>query len=188
MLTTIWLPREVLENMALIATAAADDETGGMLIGYEGVNRSDDIVVTGLIGAGPRAEHREYGFNPDGRWQRRQLARLYVESGRIATFLGDWHSHPHGLPMPSETDIETAARTAANPRARAPRPLTVIIGRDEGDWMAAGFRYVDGDLAPARLRVFDAEPDELLLALEPRRVLKAKWPGRRRGHLRGRTK
>jgi integrative and conjugative element protein (TIGR02256 family) len=183
---TIWLSRDVLRSMAVLAAAYGDDETGGMLIGYEGADRPDEVVVTGLIGPGPQAKHREYGFNPDGRWQRQQLARLYAESGRVATFIGDWHSHPHGLPLPSETDVETAAKTAANARARAPRPLTLIVGRDDDDWVAAGFRYLDGDLRPARLRVFDAEPDDLLAALEPRRALKAKR--HRRPRARGRAR
>ncbi|MEK6274351.1 MAG: Mov34/MPN/PAD-1 family protein [Actinomycetota bacterium] len=173
--TTIWLPRHLLARIAWQAAAQGETETGGMLVGYEGAAGGEDIVVTSLIDAGPRASHAEYAFNPDGRWQRQQLARVYADSGRIATFIGDWHSHPHGLPLPSEQDVETAQQTAENAGARAPRPLTVIVGRDlNHKWVAAGFRYTNGELVQARLCVFDAEPANFVEALMPRRRREAK--------------
>ena len=155
--------------MLSAAEAHGDRETGGMLVGYEGDERPHDVVVAGLIAGGPNASHGEYMFRPDGRWQREELARVYAASGRVLTFIGDWHSHPHGLPLPSQTDVKTAARTAANKRARARRPLTVIVGRDDDDaWLLAAFRYDRRGLRPAQLRVFDAGDDDLLRALDPR--------------------
>ena len=166
---TVWLPRALIGRMLVAAERQGDDETGGILVGYEGADRADELVVTRLIDAGPRARRGEYAFHPDSRWQRKELARVYKKSGRVETFLGDWHSHPHGLPLPSEVDIKTAARIAANPRARAPRPLTVILGRDDGDWALAAFRYMRGDLIPARVRLFENEASDLLAALDLRR-------------------
>jgi integrative and conjugative element protein (TIGR02256 family) len=165
-----------LANQMLAAVQAhGDRETGGMLVGYEGDERPEEVVVTSLIAGGPNASHREYTFRPDGRWQRKELARLYAASGRVMTFIGDWHSHPHGLPLPSPTDLKTAARTAANKRARAPRPLTLIVGRDkEGDWLLAAFRYQRGRMTAARLRIFGADAEDLLLDLEPSRRLRDK--------------
>jgi integrative and conjugative element protein (TIGR02256 family) len=177
----VWLPRPLIRRMLEATTRAGERETGGMLVGYEGADRPE-IVVTDLIDAGPRARRDEYEFHPDGRWQRRELARVYQESGRVVTFLGDWHSHPHGLPVPSETDLETAARTAANERARAPRPLTLILGRDEDEWLLVAFLYSAGELVPARLRVFDRTKEDLLAALDVRDRVKQR---RRRSALRG---
>jgi integrative and conjugative element protein (TIGR02256 family) len=169
----VWLPLPLVRRIVVAATRAGGHETGGMLVGYEGADRAGEMVVTQLIAAGPRAKRGEFDFNPDGRWQRGELARVYQASGRLETFLGDWHSHPHGLPLPSETDVKTAARTATNERARAPRPLTMIVGREKEEWLLAAFRYVEDRLRPARLRVFDPDHDNLLTALEPRRAL---WP------------
>ncbi len=182
---TIWLPRLLIQRLVDAADAHGDNETGGMLVGYEGAERSDEIVVTDVIGPGPRARHGEYAFNPDGAWQRRQLARLYRASGRVTTFLGDWHSHPRGLPLPSETDVATAARTAANERARAPRPLTLIVGRDADEWLLACYRFIDGELALARVRDFDQTRD-LLDDLDPPQMLaqpRSALTERKRGRL-----
>jgi hypothetical protein len=97
---------------------------------------------------------------------------VYRDSGRVVTFLGDWHSHPHGLPLPSATDVETAGRTAANERARAPRPLMVILGRDDDEWLLLAFRYDAGELMPAQLRIFDGAEHDLLRALDVRSRMK----------------
>jgi integrative and conjugative element protein (TIGR02256 family) len=175
---TVWLPRALIRRMLEATTSAGERETGGMLVGYEGADRPE-LVVTDLIEAGPRARRDEYEFHPDGRWQRRELARVYHESGRVVTFLGDWHSHPHGLPLPSDTDVETAARTAANERARAPRPLTLIVGRDEDEWLLVAFRYAAGELVPAQLRVFDRDDGDLFAALDVRTRVKKRWRGAR---------
>lgn len=44
--------------------------------------------------------------------------------------------------------------------------MTLILGRDDDEWLLAGFRYVDGDLVLARVRVFGTAVDDLLTALE----------------------
>lgn len=187
---TIWLPVSVLRRMVVAAERHGAHETGGMLVGYEGGESASEIVVTDLIDAGPRATRDEYAFCADGGWQRKQLARLYKESGRVSTFLGDWHSHPHGLPLPSKVDVKTAARTAANERARAPRPLTVILGREEDDeWILGAFRYEQAKLVPARLRVFEPDSGDVLEALDPlrgRRQAKTAFALAARPHRRGR--
>jgi proteasome lid subunit RPN8/RPN11 len=46
------------------------------------------------------------------------------------TYLGDWHSHPHGPARPSGQDRETAAAIAACEQARTPYPITLILGRN----------------------------------------------------------
>lgn len=158
--------------MVAAAEAHADLETGGMLVGYESGERPNEVVVAGAIDGGPNASRGEYSFSPDGRWQRQKLAEIYSASGRVVTFIGDWHSHPHGRPIPSPTDLKTAARTAANKRARARRPLTVIVGRDDdGKWLVMAFRYQRRRLRACAIHVFDVESDDLLMALDPSRRL-----------------
>lgn len=103
-------------------------ETGGLLVGYW--PNEHEVIVTGIIGPGPKAKHSTNSFFPDNRWQRRELARVYARSGRRVTYLGDWHSHPNGNPSPSRQDAATAKTIASYPAARCPRPLIFIIGCD----------------------------------------------------------
>jgi integrative and conjugative element protein (TIGR02256 family) len=125
----LYLPRPLLREMVREARDHAPQETGGMLIGYRTSELADaEIVVTGLIGAGPEARRTRNRFEPDGPWQQEQLERIYAQSGRVTTYLGDWHSHPRGGTRLSAIDRATYQRVASDRKARAPHPLVLIIG------------------------------------------------------------
>jgi integrative and conjugative element protein (TIGR02256 family) len=110
------------------ATRWSPDETGGMLVGYRTEHHGRlAIVITGLIDAGPKATRSTAQFVPDGRWQQQQLEDVYEGSGRITTYLGDWHSHPRGRARPSAKDLATFARVAAGPESGTHLPLALIL-------------------------------------------------------------
>lgn len=138
----------------------AQSETGGMLLGYrteetgEQGEQGEQIVITDLIGAGPAAVHRRDGFIPDGAWQQERLGEKYVASGRVTTYLGDWHSHPDSSPLPSKKDRKTAKKISRHREARAQQPLMLIVGRDEDRWRLMGYRYVGGSFHPLVLKLF----------------------------------
>lgn len=136
---------------ALIAEAEAKHplETGGVLMGYwyEG-----EPVVISIIGPGWESRHDSHGFEPDSAWQRERIAEVYELSGRRHTYLGDWHTHPDGLPRPSRLDRKTLTGIAAFPEARAATPLMLIGGGQDTweftAWCWRGWRL--GDLVLAR--------------------------------------
>jgi integrative and conjugative element protein (TIGR02256 family) len=121
-----------------------------MLIGYVAEHDSDAIVITGTIAAGPQAIRRNARFVPDGDWQQQQLDDRYAASGRTATFLGDWHSHPGGRPVPSWRDNRTASKVARDPKARAESPLTLLLAGSSGQWKPVAWRF-EGRLRHATL-------------------------------------
>ncbi len=128
-----------------------------MLLGYRAeqqAGQGDQIVITDLVGAGPAAVHRPDGFVPDGTWQQERLDEAYVASGRVMTYLGDWHSHPDSSPAPSEKDRKTAKKISRNRGARTREPLTLIIGQDAERWRLMGYRYVEGSFRALVLKPF----------------------------------
>jgi integrative and conjugative element protein (TIGR02256 family) len=139
----VWVAQTALQAILDEAEDKWPLETGGMLLGYRGDN-GDDIVITEVTGPGPKSRHRRYAFTPDGRWQQRQLDRIYAESGRVTGFLGDWHSHPDARPRPSGRDLKTARKVSRRKSSRASHPTTLIIGSDENNELAvATFVLVD---------------------------------------------
>lgn len=134
------LPRMVLAEMRQEAQSRQPEESGGVLMGY--AHRTDQslIRVTTQIGPGPNATHQRHRFEPDADWQCDEVARCYEQSGRIATYLGDWHSHPGGSAKPSRLDRKTARNIARSPEARLPNPLMVILAGSE-DWTPQAYRY-----------------------------------------------
>lgn len=148
----VWLTLSALEAMELEASLRAPDESGGMLLGYR--QRDSQVAITAVTGPGPRAVHRRSSFVPDGKWQQAELARIYEESGRVTTYLGDWHSHPRGAAVPSVRDLKTARRVARRRRARTRRPITLILAGDESTWRPAVFELLGGRLVPVEVRTY----------------------------------
>lgn len=102
-------------------------ETGGVLVGYWGTD-SKAVVITDVVGPGPLAIHRENRFTPDSSYHEVEIARLYAQSNRLHTYLGDWHSHPDSYATLSRTDQTTLSRIAKHEQARIKTPLMAIIG------------------------------------------------------------
>lgn len=101
------------------------------------VPSSRDIVIAVVIGPGPAAKHEPTRFVPDGAWTDDQVAEVYASSGRLITYVGDWHSHPAGSTSLSWRDTRTLKSIAGRPAARCPQPVMLIAAGTPGDW-----RYV----------------------------------------------
>ena len=118
-----------------------------MLLGYVAPpSDPEQLMIEHALGPGPGATHERHRFVPDGAWQQEQLADAYEASGRITTYLGDWHSHPAGTAVPSRRDHRTARSIARTASARNRRPLTVIVapttlGKADADWSAVAYRF-----------------------------------------------
>jgi integrative and conjugative element protein (TIGR02256 family) len=151
--TTVWLPDWAREAMLDAAHGKRPAETGGVLLGYEAEDE-DAIVVTQLVGPGPMARHLRTLFEPDGRWQEKEVARRYEESGRRLAYLGDWHSHPDGIAKPSRKDLRTARAIGSHDEARMPRPIMLIVASDREGWRPSVFRLAGKKLVSAKLRIF----------------------------------
>ena len=124
-LTNIWLSRKDLASMCEEACHHHPNETGGVLMGYWAQN--NEAVVTELISGGPCAKRDRYTFHPDGESQAKQIEAIYASSGRMHTYLGDWHTHPNGKLALSPTDRRTMKTISRTTEARAPYPLMLIL-------------------------------------------------------------
>ena len=125
-IATAWIAEAVLETMIAEADRMFPVETGGVLLGYW-ADPGYEVVITDIIGPGPEAVHEELSFRPDTSYQEQEIARLYTESGRHTTYLGDWHTHPRMGAYVSRRDSRTLRHIAADPEARAPIPLMAIL-------------------------------------------------------------
>jgi len=153
----VLVPTAVLQDMEAETERHAPEETGGVLLGYTDRTDAMRIQVTHQIGPGPRAVHRRHFFNPDSEWQAREIAAAYVGSGRVSTYLGDWHSHPEGSRRPSRLDRSTARRIARCEQARAPHPVMLILHGEAGGWRLAAYRRGRWRLRAAKATVAEAE-------------------------------
>ncbi|MDP2660444.1 MAG: Mov34/MPN/PAD-1 family protein [Dehalococcoidia bacterium] len=149
---TVWVSEAALNAILKEADKDPDRETGGVLMGHWAEHSA---VIAAVIGPGPGAVSKKRRFRPDNQWQRQEIARLYRKSGRTVTYLGDWHSHPGRLPLPSRLDVRTAHRIATFEESRAPNPLIIIAGESlEHGRLLAVYRYDGRRLRTCKLIVY----------------------------------
>jgi len=125
------LERGLLEDVERISAHAYPNETGGILLGAW--LSSSLAVLTSIVGSGPKAVGKKYSYEADVAYEREQIARIYEDSGRRETYLGDWHSHPGAQSgLLSRADINVMQRISETPSARCPSPLMAVVwGRPE---------------------------------------------------------
>lgn len=143
-----WIASDEFDAILSSAERAYPKETGGILLGY--VDDASAVVVTAVVGPGPAARHSAHGFLPDSTWQQRQLEDIYEQSGRRCTYLGDWHTHPDGVPIPSWRDLRTLRRIATFGPARVEIPTMVILAGSE-TWEAVAWRWRVRVVGPVRV-------------------------------------
>ena len=138
-----WLLKSALRDMLVEADRVFPLETGGVMMGYW-PEAGDEVVIYQVSGPGPLAVHSKHAFVPDGDYQEAEVARAYEESGRVNSYLGDWHTHPREGVYMSPKDKRTLLRIARSPGARAPVPLMAVLGGGDPDWFIGIWRYSRG--------------------------------------------
>lgn len=124
-MTVVWVSDAAVSDLLAEASTKAPSETGGVLLGYQVAN-GDVTVITAVVGPGPNAEHSSTRYVPDHEYQELEIARVYAESGRCTTYVGDWHSHPGGALYLSRTDVRTLRTIARHKDARLAHPVMIV--------------------------------------------------------------
>lgn len=125
-----WVKSIIIEEITSQAEYFRPYETGGCLLGYW-AKPLHEVVITDLIGPGPKAKHFKSKFKPDHDWQEAEIAKIYKASGYSHSYLGDWHSHPNSSSANlSWRDHRTLKRISTYAPARISYPLMVIVAKD----------------------------------------------------------
>lgn len=91
--------------LAFVQDTRRKPEAGGVLIGRY-IRDSREIVIDEVTVPMAGDCRRRFSF-----WRSRQphqqaLDQSWLESGGTSTYLGEWHTHPENIPIPSDTDIK----------------------------------------------------------------------------------
>lgn len=135
----LWIPETVLAEMVVEAQRCFPKETGGVWMGYRGTG-AEDLVITHMIGPGPGAMHRTDAFQPDATYQHAEIERHYHASGRLDTFLGDWHTHPRSTAYLSRKDRKALREVAESASSAQSRPIMGILAGGK-PWKLGAWRF-----------------------------------------------
>ncbi len=114
-------------------------ETGGILLGHYSVSH-ERAVVTDIAKAPTDSRSGRDWFIRGVCGLQRKIDRLWRRNQGY--YLGEWHFHPFGSPLPSSTDIGQMFEIAELEQYHCPEPVLLIIGGDPKDeWSAKAFVF-----------------------------------------------
>lgn len=131
---TIVLPRTVFR--AMLNEAAGSDmalETGGILLGHDdGAAATTRLTQAG--GPGPLAVHRPRYFLRDLDHAQRLAEESWQRDG--SQWVGEWHTHPLGIPVPSQLDVHSYLTHVRDPDLGFQRFVSLILAWNaRGEWV-----------------------------------------------------
>ncbi|MCB1058330.1 MAG: Mov34/MPN/PAD-1 family protein [Acidobacteria bacterium] len=117
-----------LRRLELERQAAWPRETGGILLGF--YNASLDLAtITMVEPAPPDSRSGKFSFARGIHGLALTISRAWSSKTiRKRYYLGEWHTHPDGPPVPSPQDIYQMKAVAQDPGYHCPEPLLIILG------------------------------------------------------------
>lgn len=114
-------------------TGICSKEYGGQLFArFDG----DEIIVehvTGLRGGDKRGR---FYFFPLRKSEQKEIDEMFESKFH---FIGDWHTHPQNIPLPSHDDLASMEDAFTNSKHELQAFVMVIIGKDDfpgGIWVS----------------------------------------------------
>ncbi len=96
----------LLQMLAYVQDTRRKPEAGGVLIGRY-IRDSLDIVIDEVTFPMKGDRRRRFNFWRARKRHQHALDQAWLESGGISNYLGEWHTHPEDIPIPSDTDIKS---------------------------------------------------------------------------------
>jgi integrative and conjugative element protein (TIGR02256 family) len=122
-----WIRHDVLNRIQQEASDKAPLETGGVLAGYFSAD-DRNVVITEMVGPGPKAKHEKCTYIPDYSYHREEVGRIFDASNGFISYLGDWHSHPDSMAYMSYRDKQALLNIAQFKFNYVNRPVMLILG------------------------------------------------------------
>lgn len=114
-------------------------ETGGVLLGSY-TKAHDCAVITEITAPPADSERFRFSFKRGTNGLRKKLKALWRKTGEF--YLGEWHFHPNGAPIPSPTDDAGMQGIADSNNYKCPEPISIIIGGSFPDnWQIRAYIY-----------------------------------------------
>lgn len=122
----IRIPCELVESMHTQCVGAGRKETGGILIGT--YNEAHDCaILSEILGPPSDSKRSRAKFFRGVKGLRDLLLRRWRDQRTY--YLGEWHFHPGGAPVPSSVDHEQMKLIGKNPACMCPEPILLIMGQ-----------------------------------------------------------
>lgn len=121
----LYIEDDLIKKLTVEGRKYFPSEFGGILIGRYSENKKE-LFVTETILSEPQKLSR-YKFDrriPD---LRNTLKQFYKQEPSLH-YVGEWHTHPDNLPIPSKTDWKAMCEITNHNEVLIENPILIIIG------------------------------------------------------------
>lgn len=103
-------------------------EGGGVLLGRHLQNSSDTVIDQVTVPMRGDRRGRHYFYRAQFRHQQ-AIDQAWQQSSGTVTYLGEWHTHPEMIPIPSSTDIKNWSNRLKQDTYSSNILYFIILGR-----------------------------------------------------------
>jgi integrative and conjugative element protein (TIGR02256 family) len=128
--------------MGRLSAEAWPTETGGVLIGHYTADHRC-ALVSQVLPAPSDSHSGPAWFHRGVAGLQQELESLWQNQGWY--YLGEWHLHPGGVPLPSATDYRQMHAIATDEQYKCPEPLLLVLaGAPSQSWRLGVFVFPRG--------------------------------------------
>lgn len=122
---TVEIGDQLLEEIIVVGSQHKPNEFGGFLIGFYSQD-CKQLNVTDII-LPKKYKGTPYLFERDTVGITEKLYNFYEEEPK-KYYVGEWHTHPHNLPVPSSTDYDAMVEITNHVDVTIKNPVLLIVG------------------------------------------------------------
>lgn len=123
---TIKYDSALLEKLKQARLAALPSETGGSIVGVTDL-KSRTMVVVDVLPTPSDSKCSPNHFIRGESGQQEALEEVHRRTARVVDYLGEWHSHPDGIPARPSQDDETLLNTIHRKMSVEGLPALMVI-------------------------------------------------------------
>lgn len=116
---------KLLDSLIAIGKCHYPNEFGGFLIGFYSEDYRQLYITDHILP--DKYKGTRYLFERDATGIDDKLQELYNQNPQ-KYYVGEWHTHPDNLPIPSSTDIAAMKSIATHTKVAIQNPALIILG------------------------------------------------------------
>lgn len=130
----------IIEKLLGQSKKSNDNETGGILIGHYDKNL-EWAIISEVTGPPDDSQSGPNWFYRGIKGLQQKLSNLWP---RQKYYLGEWHFHPHGAAIPSQSDMNQMKKIADSSKYHCPEPILILIGERAGQFEIKAYVFLRG--------------------------------------------
>lgn len=134
----IEVKQSLLDELYELGLKHYPKEFGGLLVGYYSEDFKTCIVENSIVPKKYKSSRYFFERGKDGLKQK--LTEFYNSTPRLI-YVGEWHTHPDGIPSPSNTDLNAMIEIAESGEVNIENPILMILGVSKTERKLGAFVY-----------------------------------------------